>query len=153
MKEEISFIDTREAINFLLIVLISLVYSNIQGFDLENHKYNDFEGTIDNKHEVYMSLYPSEDGTIRGHYFYKNYEKKINLVGKHIQDKIYLEELDQNGVLSATFEGKLSTDERVRFRGIWTKIATGKNFEFNLSLVYIGWADWGHRYSDMGGRI
>jgi len=136
---------------YLLTALLSLVYSNAPAFDLENHKYNDFEGTIDNKHQIYISLYPSEDGTIKGHYFYKNDEKKINLIGKYRQDKISLEELDQNGVtFSATFEGKLSTDDRDRFRGLKTTITTRNSLDFNLSLAAVGSADWGRRYSAMG---
>jgi len=83
-----------------------------------------------------------------GSYCYKKYENKIRLTGGINGDKMELTEFI-DGKPNGYFIGKLTTDDRDRFDGIWTNAAGTKQLEFKLTLrSSVGYSSIDQRYSD-----
>lgn len=88
-----------------------------------------FSGTIDNK-TICMELINNND-TIHGSYYYKTIGQKLTLKGQLSNDnKIIINEFNNNNILTGTFEGSIISDSL--FTGFWTNSKKSKQLPFNL---------------------
>ena len=118
-------------------------------FDWESNTWIDFKGKL-GKSNIQLSLFRFENGLIKGNYCYTKYEKKIQITGKVIGDKIELTEF-LNDKVNGHFTGKVFTDNLDRFEGVWSNQYKTKSLEFKLSLQSMAYSDYKHRYNELYG--
>jgi uncharacterized protein YcfL len=106
--------------------------------------YYDYQGTINNKLPIHMSIYQSGKNMV-GTYFYDNQRKEIKLVGKAGEKNIILYEYDAAGRNTGIFQGTLSTVDKIE--GTWVSADSKNSYPFTLSLKsIITGAEYGKRY-------
>lgn len=106
--------------------------------------YYDYQGTINNKLPIHMSIYPLK-GNIVGTYFYDKHRKEIKLAGKAGEKNIILYEYDASGKNTGVFQGIMSTVDKIE--GTWRSADSKKSYPFTLSLKsIITGAEYGKRY-------
>lgn len=136
---------------FILFALLLLsCISPSHAFDFDANKWTVFEGKLGTTN-IQLSLYRFEDGQLKGNYCYQKHDSKINLVGRISGDKIKLTAL-LNGKPNGYFEGKIFTDNRDRFEGVWKNISRKKIVKFKLTLSSICGDDYYHRYTFFYGK-
>ncbi|MBI5844302.1 MAG: hypothetical protein HZB23_06510 [Deltaproteobacteria bacterium] len=113
--------------------LMLLIGFNVSAGELREDAYNDFEGIIGSNAKICLTLFPLTDGTIKGHYFYRKYERKITIEGTYSKNSIILNELDEKGDVRATFKGVYNDS----FAGTWRDNASKKELAFSLSFKQI----------------
>lgn len=107
--------------------------------------YHDYEGSINNKLKIKMSLYSTENEIV-GSYFYESERKEIQLKGKLEGNNIVLSEYDESGKNTGTFQGTMDTNEKVE--GTWTNPDGKKSYPFTLTLTsIINGGSYGKRYA------
>ncbi|ETZ21830.1 hypothetical protein [Pedobacter sp. V48] len=133
-------------ISFLFILVI-LSISFAQALDIEPNRWVDFTGKLGNS-DVQLSIYRFSNGTLKGNYCYKKFEKRIPLTGKISGDLIELTEI-VNGRVSGIFTGKVFTDDKDRFEGRWTNSDKTKSYNLKLTLSSIVAGSESHRYGSL----
>ena len=135
--------------NIVLTISFIIWTTLCQAFELDTNQWSDFEGTI-GKAKIQLSLYRFENGQIKGNYYYKKYENKIQLIGQITGNQIEITEY-LNYKPNGHFSGKVFTNDADRFEGIWTDGSNTKSSEFKLTLQSICGNTYEHRYSDLYG--
>jgi hypothetical protein len=136
----------------LTLTLSLLLLTKIcNALDLEKNWWYDFDGKI-GQAKISLSLYVLDNGELTGNYCYQTYETKILLTGHINGNEIELKELI-NGKTNGYFDGKVFTDTRDRFEGVWTDSSKNKNIEFKLTLTSaLPSSRIDHRYSFVHGE-
>lgn len=129
---------------YLLFILIILSISWAQALEIESNRWVDFTGKLGNS-DVQLSIYRFSNGTLKGNYCYKKFEKKIPLSGKINGDKIELTEMI-NGKVNGVITGKVFTNDKDRFEGTWTSSDKIKSYNLKLTLGSIVSGSYSHRY-------
>ncbi|NQX55772.1 hypothetical protein HQN86_19275 [Pedobacter panaciterrae] len=128
----------------LLFILVMLSISFAQALEIGPNHWVDFTGKLGNS-DVQLSIYRFSNGTLKGNYCYKKFEKKIPLTGKINGDVIELTEM-VNGRANGIFTGKVFTDDKDRFEGVWTNSDKTKSYDLKLTLCSIVSGSENHRY-------
>lgn len=90
-----------------------------------------FEGNINGKYEILMKI-TSDNGKVKGSYYYKKSNIKLELKGNLQSDgKIIMNEFDKEGNQTGIFQGTMENNQKIT--GIWKK-PNGKN-EMKFSLI------------------
>lgn len=106
--------------------------------------YHDYQGTINNKLPIHMSIYPLKKNMV-GTYFYDKQRKEIKLAGKAGEKNIILYEYDVAGKNTGIFKGTMNTVDKIE--GTWISADGKKSYPFTLSLKsIITGAEYGKRY-------
>jgi hypothetical protein len=134
--------------NIILLILISFTMP-IYAQDLDLNRFNEYEGTINNKWPIKTSLFAFEDGKIKGTYFYTKHKQKIKLEGIQTKDGIILNEYNDKNKITGIFKGKTFSD-RDRFNGTWQNLSTKKEYSFELILESTFPGQWNNRYVEAG---
>ena len=94
------------------------------------------------KYHIRMMLTPpaAHTGIVRGRYCYKKQLKDIWLTGDLHDDKLLVNEYDQNGKLRGqfVFQRKSFEDSRKTLKGVWINCKNKKEYPVVLSLSYGG---------------
>ncbi|MBU3144638.1 hypothetical protein [Clostridium sp. CF012] len=106
--------------------------------------YYDYQGTINNKLPIHMSIYPLEKNMV-GSYFYDKQRKEIKLQGKSGEKNIILYEYDDVGKNTGVFKGTMSTVDKIE--GTWISADSKNSYPFTMSLKSnIPGVEYGKRY-------
>ncbi|MCX8531832.1 hypothetical protein [Chryseobacterium luquanense] len=131
--------------NFLLFfsfLLISNWYS-AQIFQKDN--WYDFEGKIADK-PVVLSLFIFENGEIKGNYFYRQKEIKIQLIGELKEDTVRLTDTNKNTFIMKVIDNNSSND-KTDLAGQYLETINNKTSELNFLLKSNSDGTFEHRYS------
>lgn len=107
-------------------------------------QWNDLDGTLGNK-PIHLSLYFSENGEIKGHYYYTDNEKKILLSGHLTGEQLHLAVI-KDGKAYGALEGKITTADSTTYIGQWFDKSRKQNLSFQLKLSYSSGGSYEHRY-------
>ncbi|WP_315071109.1 hypothetical protein [uncultured Clostridium sp.] len=107
--------------------------------------YYDYNGTINGNIPIRMSIYPLEKDMV-GTYYYEKHSDEMKLKGKAGDKNIILYEYDETGKNTGTFQGTMSTVDKIE--GTWISADNKTSYPFVLSLEDIlPGAEYGKRYA------
>lgn len=131
--------------NFLLIFSFSFISNWYSAQILQKDNWYDFEGEIANQ-PVVLSLFIFENREIKGNYFYKQKEIKIQLIGELIEDSIHLTDANKNTFIMKVIDNNSSNDE-TDLVGQYSETINNKTSELNFLLKNNSEGSFKHRYS------
>ena len=105
--------------------------NSIEKNEVNNNFIRTFEGDINGKYEIMMKI-TSDNGKVKGSYYYKKNNVELELKGNLQSDgKINLQEFDAEGNQTGIFQGFMENNQKIV--GKWKK-PNGKN-EMKFSLI------------------
>lgn len=135
-----------------IILITSLIFLTTlcQALEFRPNWWYDFDGDVGGS-AVQLSIYiPANGNILKGNYYYKKYETKIELVGQLNDNKIELTEFI-DGKPNGYFSGAVGESDR--YEGIWTDSSRSKQFDFKMKLASAVYSPLSsNRYRDFGGR-
>jgi len=140
---------TKEATKNNILSNSDIISKTLQNIDTTKSKfeigYYDYQGTINNKLPIHMSIYPLKENIV-GTYFYDKERKEIKLAGKAGEKIIILYEYDETGKNTGVFQGIMSTVDKIQ--GTWRSADSKDSYPFTLSLISnIPGVEYGKRYA------
>ncbi|MGI0118452.1 hypothetical protein [Zooshikella sp. RANM57] len=104
------------------------------GYNPDVAMYNNYEGLIDNKYKITLSILPMKNGTLTGDYVYDKIGKKIKLSGNWNDQHIQINELNKNSI-SATFISSDFNDNSGVIVGYWHNLKSNSKLAFKLRHI------------------